>query len=201
VAWSVDILFIHILQNKHTQRAKEDLRLLEQIITFFQMYDNNYQKALPFRITEILHQIASKALAIPTSTKSRVLKKESIAHRNDQYESIQGGQLGQERHCTTASWVALSDEVVMSGMSPYNNPPRAEYAAKAESNIPMDLTSVPSAIHQEALPMVMDEAYMMNMMSDLPILDVEWQIPFELEPQYWQDPWLATGIPQEPFDY
>ncbi|WAO97291.1 Fungal specific transcription factor [Fusarium falciforme] len=62
VAWSVDILFISILQNKTTQRAFQDLQLINNIVSFFERYDPNHQSVFSYYIIKALATIASRAL-------------------------------------------------------------------------------------------------------------------------------------------
>ncbi|CAH0025677.1 unnamed protein product [Clonostachys rhizophaga] len=62
VAWSVDILFISILQNKTTQRASQDLQLINNIVSLFERYDPNHQSAFSYHIIKALATVASRAL-------------------------------------------------------------------------------------------------------------------------------------------
>ncbi|KIM94630.1 hypothetical protein OIDMADRAFT_106687 [Oidiodendron maius Zn] len=62
VSWSIDIIFINILQNKGTISAREDLSLLGKIISLFKKYDPNYAASISFRIAKVFYQVAWKAL-------------------------------------------------------------------------------------------------------------------------------------------
>lgn len=62
VYWSLDIIFINILQNKGTVGAGEDLNLLGRIISLFKKYYPNYTHSISFRIAKVFYQVAWKAL-------------------------------------------------------------------------------------------------------------------------------------------
>ncbi|PVH69514.1 hypothetical protein DL98DRAFT_505623 [Cadophora sp. DSE1049] len=62
VSWSLDIVFIHTLQNKGDVSAQEDLALLGKVLSIFKKYDSNYMNAMSFRIAHIFHRVAWNAL-------------------------------------------------------------------------------------------------------------------------------------------
>ncbi|TDZ37539.1 Fusaridione A cluster transcription factor fsdR [Colletotrichum trifolii] len=50
IAWSVDILFVNILQNKANPRARRDLDLIRTVISFFEKYDPDHQAVVSYQI-------------------------------------------------------------------------------------------------------------------------------------------------------
>ncbi|PVH79816.1 hypothetical protein DL98DRAFT_384711, partial [Cadophora sp. DSE1049] len=62
VSWSLDVVFINILQNKGTPSAREDLNLLGRVISRFKKFDPNYRDAVAFRTASLFHQVAYRAL-------------------------------------------------------------------------------------------------------------------------------------------
>lgn len=71
MAWSVDILFINILQNKNSASARGDLKLLEKIVRHFEKNDPNHTSALAYQITSRLFQIALKAVQSASADSAR----------------------------------------------------------------------------------------------------------------------------------
>ncbi|KAF4632083.1 hypothetical protein G7Y89_g6046 [Cudoniella acicularis] len=63
VAWSVDILFMNILQNKGSPRVLKDLKMLEKIVSFYEAYDPDRETSAAYQITKVLYIIASKAVS------------------------------------------------------------------------------------------------------------------------------------------
>ncbi|KAF9882254.1 fungal specific transcription factor [Colletotrichum karsti] len=77
VAWSVDILFVNILENRTQCSALQDLELIKMILEFFESYDANHQKVASYHIIKVLYEVASSVvvglaeactLAPPTTT-------------------------------------------------------------------------------------------------------------------------------------
>lgn len=62
VAWSVDILFMNILQNKSSPKVVEDLKLLQRIVEFYEFYDKDRNESVAYKITKSMHTVASKAV-------------------------------------------------------------------------------------------------------------------------------------------
>ncbi|KFY91899.1 hypothetical protein V500_04404 [Pseudogymnoascus sp. VKM F-4518 (FW-2643)] len=58
VAWSVDILFIHIVQNHTSPCAEEDIALLELVVKFFEKHDPKHANTITYRTTNALYKIA-----------------------------------------------------------------------------------------------------------------------------------------------
>ena len=58
VAWSVDILFISIIQNKTSPRAQKDITLLGKVVKLFEMNDSKHDDAMPYRISKALYRVA-----------------------------------------------------------------------------------------------------------------------------------------------
>lgn len=63
VAWSVDILFINILQNKFHPRARRDLDLIRTVITFFEKFDPYHQSVPSYQIIRVILGVAETVLA------------------------------------------------------------------------------------------------------------------------------------------
>lgn len=62
VSWSVDILFVNILQNKEEPRARDDIVLLEKVVRFFERFDPDHVNSASYRITKILCLIGTHAV-------------------------------------------------------------------------------------------------------------------------------------------
>jgi hypothetical protein len=62
VAWSVDILFINILQNKNNPRVVKDLKLLEKIVIFYEKYDPERDSNPSYQITKVMLLVATRAV-------------------------------------------------------------------------------------------------------------------------------------------
>ncbi|OLN81775.1 putative transcriptional regulatory protein C11D3.07c 2, partial [Colletotrichum chlorophyti] len=63
VAWSVDILFVNILQNKSSPRARRDLELIRTVISFFEKYDPYHRSVISYHIIKIIADVAASVLA------------------------------------------------------------------------------------------------------------------------------------------
>ncbi|KAL6402735.1 Zn2/Cys6 DNA-binding protein [Ilyonectria robusta] len=62
LAWSVDIIFLNILQNKESPGVLRDLHMLKRILTLFEKYDSDRDKARGYLIVRALHGVASRAI-------------------------------------------------------------------------------------------------------------------------------------------
>ncbi|KAK1841678.1 fungal specific transcription factor [Colletotrichum chrysophilum] len=62
VAWSVDILFVNIIENKTSTTALQDLELIKMVINFFESYDPNYQTVASYHIIKVLYEVASSVV-------------------------------------------------------------------------------------------------------------------------------------------
>ncbi|KAH7148349.1 fungal-specific transcription factor domain-containing protein [Dactylonectria macrodidyma] len=62
VSWSVDILFISILQNRDSSRSFRDLCLIQSIVSFFERYDPNYLNMFSYHFIKGLEEIASRVV-------------------------------------------------------------------------------------------------------------------------------------------
>ncbi|KAH8669620.1 hypothetical protein BGZ60DRAFT_528097 [Tricladium varicosporioides] len=62
VAWSVDILFMNILQNKSSPRILKDLAMLEKIVSFYECYDPDRDSSSAYKMTKLLYVVASNAV-------------------------------------------------------------------------------------------------------------------------------------------
>lgn len=63
IAWSVDILFVNILQHKTSPRARRDLDLIRTVISFFEKYDPDHQLIVSYQIIKIIADVAASVLA------------------------------------------------------------------------------------------------------------------------------------------
>ncbi|KAK1636073.1 fungal-specific transcription factor domain-containing protein [Colletotrichum phormii] len=63
IAWSVDILFVNILQNKNNPRARRDLDLIRTVISFFEKYDPYHQTVISYQIIKVIADVAATVLA------------------------------------------------------------------------------------------------------------------------------------------
>ncbi|KAH6967606.1 hypothetical protein BKA56DRAFT_596911 [Ilyonectria sp. MPI-CAGE-AT-0026] len=62
VSWSIDILFINILQNKATSYTHRDLGLIEKVIKLYERFDADHANLTPYRICCVLHKVALRAV-------------------------------------------------------------------------------------------------------------------------------------------
>ncbi|KAK1690207.1 fungal-specific transcription factor [Colletotrichum godetiae] len=63
IAWSVDILFVNILQNKNNPRARRDLDLIRTVISFFEKYDPYHQTVVSYQVIKVIADVAATVLA------------------------------------------------------------------------------------------------------------------------------------------
>ncbi|KAF6803127.1 fungal specific transcription factor [Colletotrichum sojae] len=63
VAWSVDVLFISILHNRKSARARRDLDLIRTVITFFEEFDPYHETVPSYQIIRIIAEVAATVLA------------------------------------------------------------------------------------------------------------------------------------------
>ncbi|KAK2029948.1 hypothetical protein LX32DRAFT_342461 [Colletotrichum zoysiae] len=63
VAWSVDILFVNIIQNKTNPRAHRDLDLIRNVISFFEKYDPMHKSVVSYHIIKAIADVAASVLA------------------------------------------------------------------------------------------------------------------------------------------
>ncbi|KAH7140222.1 hypothetical protein B0J13DRAFT_62510 [Dactylonectria estremocensis] len=62
LAWSVDVIFLNIIQNKESPDVLADLHMLRSFLTFFERYDSNRDKARGYLMVRALHGVASRAI-------------------------------------------------------------------------------------------------------------------------------------------
>ncbi|KAH6715104.1 hypothetical protein BKA61DRAFT_721830 [Leptodontidium sp. MPI-SDFR-AT-0119] len=90
VSWSLDVVFINILQNKGTPGARKDLNLLGRIISRFKKFDPNYRDAVAFR-TASLFQVACRALQNYANSQNPApnhINRPDSWHRYDEQKTI-----------------------------------------------------------------------------------------------------------------
>ncbi|KAL0935185.1 fungal specific transcription factor [Colletotrichum truncatum] len=63
VAWSVDLLFVNILQNKTSPRARRDLELIRTVLSFFETYDPSHRTVISYQIISVIADVAASVLA------------------------------------------------------------------------------------------------------------------------------------------
>ncbi|KAK1595903.1 fungal-specific transcription factor domain-containing protein [Colletotrichum navitas] len=63
VAWSVDILFVNIIQNRTNPRAHRDLELIRNLIGFFEKYDPLHQSVVSYHTIKVMADVAASVLA------------------------------------------------------------------------------------------------------------------------------------------
>ncbi|EFQ25394.1 fungal specific transcription factor domain-containing protein [Colletotrichum graminicola M1.001] len=63
VAWSVDILFVNIIQNRTNPRAHRDLELIRNVIGFFEKYDPLHQSVIAYHTIKVIADVAASVLA------------------------------------------------------------------------------------------------------------------------------------------
>ncbi|KAJ0123628.1 Fusaridione A cluster transcription factor fsdR [Diaporthe amygdali] len=68
VAWSVDILFINIIENKTSAIATQDIELIKLVLSFYERYDVNHQKIASYHIIKALHEVGLSVVVDPTNT-------------------------------------------------------------------------------------------------------------------------------------
>lgn len=91
VSWSLDVVFINILQNKGTPSAREDLNLLSRVISCFKKFDPNYRDAVAFRTASLFHQVAYRALQNYTNSQNPApnhINRPDSWHRYDEQKTI-----------------------------------------------------------------------------------------------------------------
>ncbi|CAG8972156.1 hypothetical protein HYALB_00009704 [Hymenoscyphus albidus] len=64
VAWSVDILFMNILQNKSSPKVFEDLKLLQRLVEYYENYDAERDSSVAYKMTKAMYTVASRAIVM-----------------------------------------------------------------------------------------------------------------------------------------
>lgn len=62
VAWSVDILFINIVENKTSAVAGQDIELIKLVISFYERYDVNHPRIASYYIIKALYEVAMSVI-------------------------------------------------------------------------------------------------------------------------------------------
>ncbi|KAH0430692.1 hypothetical protein CcaCcLH18_07607 [Colletotrichum camelliae] len=68
VAWSVDILFINIIENKSSATAAQDIELIKLVLSFYERYDVSHQKIASYHIIKALYEVAVSVVVDPPNT-------------------------------------------------------------------------------------------------------------------------------------
>ncbi|KAG4411761.1 hypothetical protein IFR04_015099 [Cadophora malorum] len=91
ISWSLDVVFINILQNKGTPSAREDLNLLGRVVSRFKKFDPNYRDTVAFRTASLFHQAAYRALQNYTNSQNPApnhINRADSWHRYDEQKTI-----------------------------------------------------------------------------------------------------------------
>ncbi|TEA18686.1 Fusaridione A cluster transcription factor fsdR [Colletotrichum sidae] len=62
VSWSVDILFVNILEHRSAPQSAQDLELIRTVLAFFERYDANHQRVPSYHIIKALCEVASSVV-------------------------------------------------------------------------------------------------------------------------------------------
>lgn len=65
VAWSVDILFINIIENKISAIAGQDIELIKLVLSFYERYDVNHKNVASYYIIKALYDVAVSVVLDP----------------------------------------------------------------------------------------------------------------------------------------
>ena len=59
LAWSCDVLCVHVLQNKHSPEAYQDIARLEKVAKIFEKFADEYSSKIQSQVTNMLYFIAA----------------------------------------------------------------------------------------------------------------------------------------------
>src|SRR5690349_18472080 len=62
VSWSIDVLFINILQNRTLSSSLQDVSLIEKVMKLFERIDEDYARHTSYRICSVFHKAALRAI-------------------------------------------------------------------------------------------------------------------------------------------
>lgn len=65
VAWSVDILFINIIENKTCAIVGQDIELIKLVLSFYERYDVNHKNIASYYIIKALYDVAVSVVLDP----------------------------------------------------------------------------------------------------------------------------------------
>lgn len=68
VAWSVDILFINIIENKTSAIAGQDIELIKLVLSFYERYDVNHKNITSYYIIKALYDVAVSVILDPQNS-------------------------------------------------------------------------------------------------------------------------------------
>lgn len=68
VAWSVDILFINIIENKTSAIAGQDIELIKLVLSFYERYDPNHKNITSYYIIKALYEVAVSVILDPQNS-------------------------------------------------------------------------------------------------------------------------------------
>ncbi|KAG4428903.1 hypothetical protein IFR05_015617 [Cadophora sp. M221] len=209
VSWSLDVVFINILQNKGMPGACEDLNLLRRIISCFKKFDPNYRDAVAFRTASLFHQVAYRALQNYANSQNPApnhINRPDSWHRYDEQKTIPPyPEVPNETEPPVPNYsqrfaivdAASNDNMGLNGdLSPMEDflpdlPLRTDFTlTTGEQFVDLRLDN--------PLPMSASEVLNNDMMwtGEQQIgPDGQWRLPLGLDPQYWQGLW--TDFPAE----
>lgn len=195
VSWSLDIIFINILQNKGTVSAREDLNLLGRIVSLFKKYHPNYTHSISFRTAKVFYQVAWKALQnhafYQTPPPNNLPPPPDLPLYN-----------AWDRH--------LHSKVVPGNTSTYNAlEPSTQIRfynqpAVTQSALPSDQQGITAPFDlrtdEQFHNLGLDDNTSNNMVwssNDQRGPNPEFRLSLGLDPQYWQGLWTTTALPEE----
>lgn len=68
VAWSVDILFINIIENKTSAIAGQDIELIKLVLSFYERYDVSHKNITSYYIIKALYEVAVSVILDPQNS-------------------------------------------------------------------------------------------------------------------------------------
>ena len=196
VSWSLDIIFINVLQNKGTISAQEDLILLGRVISLFKKYDPNYIHAATFQIVKIFYQVAWKALQNHAFYKNpppnNVLPPPDVSLSKAWNRHIQSKTVSQGTSASKpleSTQVPFYDQITtMQSTFPSDRPITAPF------NLPTDEKSHGLRLDDNPIP---TSKNMVWTGQDQERWNTEWRLSLGLDPQYWQGLWNTAALPEE----
>lgn len=68
VTWSVDILFINIIENRISPMVGQDIELIKLVLSFYERYDVNHKNVPSYYIAKALYDVALSVVLDPQNT-------------------------------------------------------------------------------------------------------------------------------------
>ncbi|KAK1522987.1 fungal specific transcription factor domain-containing protein [Colletotrichum paranaense] len=187
VAWSADVLFVNILQNKMASSATQDLSLLSAVISFFQKYDPDHQSVILYHIIRIMVDVASSILNDTAVLATNPLSIGPTSHNAQVsiFAPIDG--VPTTRSMTSEEYTSFSsaDTTAMetkAAVQPGNVSSNCDAAGFIRVNSAADIEQYPQLDVVSMASTTTPEAPFFG-----GVLDVaNWGLPMEYHPQLWQ---------------